>query len=209
MTDFLRAILFATAHACSGSLGVAIMAVSFVLRLALLPLTLRIARRARRQQAILQTLQPRLKALQQTHAADPARLWRETSAVYQEHGVQLMSLDGIIGLLVQWPILGAFFAVLRKGVGARVAFLWIGDLARPDRWLATGVTALTALGAMAIMPATASKATLWFSAGLSAALTFAFLWFASSALALSYAGGSAVSLLQGWLMRRDGESLTA
>jgi membrane protein insertase Oxa1/YidC/SpoIIIJ len=123
--------------------------------------------------------------------------------VYQEHGVKLMTLDGLVGLLVQWPILGAFFSVVRRGLGERVGFLWIGNLARPDRALALIVTALTALAAVTIMPATATKNMIWFSAGVSTLVTFAFLWFASSALALSYAGGSMVSMLQGYLMRRE------
>ena len=45
--DLLRALIFGVAHVCNGSVGVAVILVSFAIRLALLPLTLRLARRAR------------------------------------------------------------------------------------------------------------------------------------------------------------------
>ena len=45
--DLLRVVLFALAHVCGGSLGGGIVMLSLIVRLALLPLTLRVAMRAR------------------------------------------------------------------------------------------------------------------------------------------------------------------
>jgi hypothetical protein len=53
--EILRATIFSVAHLCGGSLGGGIMLVSAGVRLALLPLTLRLARRAREQQALIAT----------------------------------------------------------------------------------------------------------------------------------------------------------
>ena len=66
--ELLRAAIFGAAHVCGGSLGSGVLLVSAVVRLALLPLTLRLARRAREQQAKLATLKPQLDALQRRYA---------------------------------------------------------------------------------------------------------------------------------------------
>ena len=78
--ELLRAAIFGAAHVCGGSLGGGILLVSAGVRLALLPLTLRLARRARDQQAKLATLLPELEALQRRYANDPLRVMRETRA---------------------------------------------------------------------------------------------------------------------------------
>ena len=75
--ELIRVTIFSAAHLCAGSLGSGILAVSIVMRLALLPLTLRLARQAQLQQARLAALKPEIDALQKRFAKDPARLMRE------------------------------------------------------------------------------------------------------------------------------------
>ena len=203
MTDFLRTILFATAHWCGGSLGGAIFAVSFVLRLLMLPLALRMARHAREQAAILKTIKTTLDELQQRHAADPVALYHATRAVHREAGYRPFTVAGLLGILVQWPLMAALFGVVRKGLGVRVSFLWVADLARPDRWLVATAALLAAGGSAMLVPAGSAKGTAETMVVLTTILTIAFLWFASSAIAISYGAGSLVSMLQGWLMRRE------
>jgi YidC/Oxa1 family membrane protein insertase len=72
VVDVLRAIIFGVAHVCNGSVGVAVILVSLAIRLALLPLTLRLARRAREHQRRLNELRPELERLQRRYANDPA-----------------------------------------------------------------------------------------------------------------------------------------
>src|SRR3712207_176014 len=102
--ELVRAAIFAAAGICGGSLGAGIIAVSAGLRLALLPMTLRLAREARRQQARIAALKPQLEALRRRHANDPARLVTETRALYRANDIRLMSRGGIVAALVQIPL---------------------------------------------------------------------------------------------------------
>ena len=201
--DVLRAAIFSAAHVCGGSLGGGILLVSALVRLALLPLTLRLARRAREQQAKLAALRPELEALQRRYASDPQRLFRETRALQAKHGISVVTPSAFVGLAIQFPVLGGLFAAVRNGLGAKVRFLWVADLARPDGALLLGIAALTAWGvSTAPGPSgqTASQMPLLIFSVLG---TVAFLWSASSAVALSVGAGSLVSVLQNWLLSRD------
>lgn len=201
--ELLRAGIFAAAHVCGGSLGGGILLVSAGVRLALLPLTLRLARNARAQQAKLATLKPEIEALQRRLANDPGRLFRETRALHAKHGIRLLTPSGLLGMAIQFPVLGGLFAAVRTGLGAKVRFLWIGDLARPDGALLLMATALTAWGISSApnSPGQTTSQTPMLVVGV--LLTAAFLWTASSAVALSAGAGSLVSVLQNWLVSRD------
>lgn len=203
--ELIRVTIVAVAHVCGGSLGAGVVAVSVTARLALLPLTLRMARQARVQQARLAALKPELERLQRRHAQDPARLIRETRTLYAANGIRLLSPAALVGLLVQVPLLSGLFAAARAGLGARVRFLWIGNLALPDPLLTIGVTVLTA-GTMLLgmRPyGTMGAANAMVIALLGAGGTLLFLWSASSAVALSLGAGSLVSGLQSWILARD------
>ncbi len=202
--ELIRVAIFAAAHLCGGSLGAGILFVSVALRLALMPLTLRLARQARAQQARIAALQPDLDRIKRRYSTDPALVMRETQALYARNGVRLFTPSGVIGLLLQAPLLGGLFAAVRAGLGARVPFLWIADLAKPNALLMAVATLLG--GAALTMPRPAGVTTgpgIWTMAVLGAGGTLFFLWSASSAVALSVGAGSLVSGLQGWLLSRD------
>ena len=201
--ELLRATIFSVAHLADGSLGSGIFLVSAGVRLALLPLTLRLARRAREQQARIAALRPQLEALQRRHATDPGRLVTERQALYREHDIQMVSPSSLVGLAVQLPIFSGLFAAVRKGLGAKVRFLWVPDLARPDGVLLLGVTALTAWAASSTPPAPGQTTSTTPFVVIAIVMTLAFLWSASSAVALSAGAGSLVSVLQNWLLARD------
>jgi YidC/Oxa1 family membrane protein insertase len=203
--ELIRVAIFSAAHVCGGSLGAGILAVSVVMRLALLPLTLRLARQARAQEERMAALKPELERLQRRHAKDPARLMRETHELYAANGIKLLSPGGLVGILVQLPLLSGLFSAVRAGLGARVRFLWIGNLALPDALLIAVVTVLSA-GSMLLMPRpqgapAASQMMVVLLLGTGATLFF--LWSASSAVALSFGAGSLVSGLQNWILARE------
>src|SRR5256886_9369273 len=83
LADLFRAAIFAAAHVFAGSLGAGIVAVSLGVRLALFPLTIRLARRALAQQAIPARLPPELQRRQARLSNDPAAPWRRTQALYR------------------------------------------------------------------------------------------------------------------------------
>jgi YidC/Oxa1 family membrane protein insertase len=201
--ELIRACIFGAANVVGGSLGGGVLVVSFVLRLGLLPLTLSIARRARDQQRRLAKIQGELKALQKRHAKDPVRLVRETQALHAKHGIRLLQPFTVLGAAAQAPLLAGLFGAVRAGLGQRVRFAWIADLARANSTLVMVVAALSATAAALAPMAPAQSAASPVPIILSAVMTAVFLWSASSAVALSWGAGAAVSILQNLIMARD------
>lgn len=200
--DLLRALIFGVAHVCNGSVGVAVILVSLAIRLALLPLTLRLARRAVAHRRRLEELRPELERLQRRYANDQSAMWRETAAFYRRRGVKQVDPAGILGALAQAPVFIALYSVLRRGLGSGIRFLWIADSAVPNAALAVIVAALTT-ASIAAGPATGGRPAQVILLGLMGAMTLWFLSSTSALFALSTGAGSAVGALQGFLLRRD------
>jgi YidC/Oxa1 family membrane protein insertase len=203
LVELVRATIFAGAHVLGGSLGASVLLVSALVRLALLPLMLRSARFARAQQAKLATLQPRIDRIKKQYQSDPKRMWAETQELYRANGVHFVTGSSIASMLIQLPLLGALFSAVRNGLGARVRFLWVADLSRADALLVAIATLLAGVGVATAPTTPNSPVTPQMIAMLVMGATLIFLWSASSAVALSVGAGSAVSMLQNWLLARD------
>ena len=203
VVELLRALIFGVAHVFNGSVGVAVILVSLTIRLALLPLTLRLARRAREQQRRIRELRPEVERLQRRFAKDPARLLTETQAFYRRRGVKQLDPAVLLGSAVQIPVFTALYSALRKGLGSGIRFLWIGDTSLPNLLLnvsVAGVTAVTvAVGGSAEMSTTMRLV----MGVLIGGVTVWFLGSTSALFALSTGAGSLVGMLQGWILRRD------
>src|SRR2546427_11400144 len=85
---FLAVVLSMLTTAYSGNLGFAIITLSLITRLALLPLTLRMARHAQAQQRILQMIKRELDDVKARYKSSPQKLGAELSKLYQKHGVK-------------------------------------------------------------------------------------------------------------------------
>src|SRR5437764_10034991 len=107
--EILRVALFAFAHVCGGSLGGGIVVLSLMIRIALLPLTLRIAVRAHAHQRAMQPLDPEVERLRKRHATNPVALARATRELYARHGLGVVPRGTLLGALVQMPIGGALY----------------------------------------------------------------------------------------------------
>jgi YidC/Oxa1 family membrane protein insertase len=94
------------------SYGVAIILLTVLVRLLLLPLTIR---QTRSMQA-MQSLQPKVKELQRKYKGNRQKLQEETMKLYKEH--QVNPLGGCLPLVLQLPVFFALFAVLRTPVQA-------------------------------------------------------------------------------------------
>ena len=168
-----------------GSVGAAILVLSLGVRLLMLPLSVAIARQALVRQARMKELEPRLKAIQATHADDPERQQQETLKAYQDADV-LPDLRTWAQLVFQGLLGSALYSAIHAGLGAGRSFLWVADLARPDMWVMVGVVALTVLGA-SLSPGLPAQTQLQarLMAGLLPAMVTAFaLWNLSAGLGL-------------------------
>jgi YidC/Oxa1 family membrane protein insertase len=92
------------------SYGLAIVALTLVIRFALYPLSAGSIRNMRRMRVAQPAMQKRVKEIQERYKDDPAKQQEEMSKVYKEFG---NPLAGCFPILLQMPILFALFATLR------------------------------------------------------------------------------------------------
>jgi len=196
---FLVAALFSLAQTY-GSLGLAIIMLSFSVRLALLPLTLRMARRAQERQAKLLELGPMIHQLRAKYRADPQRLKAELITLYRQHDCSPIDGKGFLGSLIQLPIGAGLYMAIRRGLGSGGNFLWISNLARPDATLALLIGVLTYL--VAVLSPSAPPQARIIVALLPALLTVYVAWNLASGVGLYWATSATVDLVQSALLRR-------
>lgn len=92
--------------------GLAIVILTIVIRLVLMPLSVK----ALVSQRNVMKIQPKLKELQTKYKNDKQALTKETMALYKEHGVNPFS--GCLPILIQLPILLALYSVFSTGFKA-------------------------------------------------------------------------------------------
>lgn len=112
------------------SYGLAIILVTILIRLVLLPLMVK----QTKSQVAVQNLQPEIQKLREKYSSkDPEtqrKLQEETMRLFQETGANPFS--GCLPLLVQMPILlGFYHAIMRTQEIKNHSFLWF-DLGNPD-----------------------------------------------------------------------------
>ena len=111
-----------------GNFGVSIIIVTILIKIALLPLTLKQDKSMKEMKKI----QPELEKIKKDYAHDKQMLNIKTMELYKEHKVN--PLGGCLPLLLQLPILFALFGVLRNGIIPKdSSFLWL-KLSVPDQF---------------------------------------------------------------------------
>jgi YidC/Oxa1 family membrane protein insertase len=205
---------------------IAVTVLTVIVRLAMMPLTLKQQRSAQR----MQELQPELKKIQEKYAKDREKLAQEQMRLYQEAGMN--PLGGCLPTLLQFPLfIGLLQAITRvmastppellrlsqniwsflpgmtNLVPLQSRFLWL-DIAQPDPYLILPIlVVLTSWIAQKIMtpPATDQRsAAMNQQMMIMMPLMFGFF-------ALSYASGlsiyfiisNLITILQYYLARRD------
>jgi YidC/Oxa1 family membrane protein insertase len=113
-----------------GSWGVAIMLLTFTIRLLILPLTFSSVRSMQK----LQVLQPEMKKLQARYKGDKQRLNQEMMKFYQEQKVN--PLGSCLPLALQIPFFISLFQLLRSSnfkmdIQGAESFLFLPDLSKP------------------------------------------------------------------------------
>ena len=87
--------------------GIAIIILTILIRVVLLPLGIKQIKSMQAMQAI----QPKVKELQKRYKGNKEKAQQETMKLYREHGVN--PLGGCLPLLLQFPLLVAMYAVVR------------------------------------------------------------------------------------------------
>ena len=115
-------------HGLIGNMGLAIMALTFVLKLIVLPL----AYKSYVSMARMKELQPEMEALKERAGDDKQKLQREMMQLYKDKKVNPAA--GCLPILIQIPIFYALFKVISNTLELRHApfFGWLTDLSGPD-----------------------------------------------------------------------------
>ena len=114
------AFLLTTTDKYVGNFGISIIIVTILIKIALLPLTLKQDKSMKE----MKKLQPKIEKIKKDYAHDKQMLNIKTMELYKEHKVN--PLGGCLPLLIQFPILIALFGVLRNGIIPQdSSFLWL------------------------------------------------------------------------------------
>lgn len=123
-----------------GNYGITLIILTIAVKLLLYPLYAKQIKST----AKMGTLQPKLQEIQQKYGKDKALMNEKVAELYKEEGVSMAG--GCMPMLVQMIIIMGLFALLRNPMvymGAdeqmlfaiHESFLWIQDLAQPDKWI--------------------------------------------------------------------------
>ena len=159
---FLTKPIFALLHwlnANIGNMGIAIVALTFILKLLVLPL----AYKSYVSMARMKELQPEMEALKERAGDDKQMMQREMMKLYKDKKVNPAA--GCLPILIQIPIFFALYKVIFVTIELRHApfFGWLNDLSAPDSssifnlfgvlpWAAPEPTSILALIFIGILP---------------------------------------------------------
>ncbi|WP_428911708.1 membrane protein insertase YidC [Niallia sp. Krafla_26] len=128
-----------TAHLFHDNYGIGIILVTLLIRFALFPFMLKQYKTQSTMKVKMDSLKPEMEQIQKKlkQTKDPKEqqnLQRELMGLYQKHGVNPLNM-GCLPLLIQMPILMAFYQAIRNSHEiATHSFLWF-NLGQPDLWL--------------------------------------------------------------------------
>src|SRR5437667_7164474 len=114
-------------HSWLHDYGLAILALTTIIKLTLWPIQNK-ANRSMRQMA---ALSPKIQELRDKYKDDPTRMNREVMKLYKQYGIN--PVGGCLPMMIQIPIFFGLFKMLGQAVELLNAkFLWVKDLSQPD-----------------------------------------------------------------------------
>ncbi|WP_051322312.1 YidC/Oxa1 family membrane protein insertase [Alicyclobacillus contaminans] len=129
MLHFVSDIIDFFARHLWGNYGIALLIVTVIVRLLVLPLMVKQIRVSK----MMQQMQPELQKIRAKYKGDTQKIQQETMKLYQEAGINPMA--GCLPMLIQLPILYALFGAIEGNVGLyHYTFLSIFYLGKPDHY---------------------------------------------------------------------------
>ena len=122
-----------------GNYGIAIIILTVIIKAALYP----VYAKSMKSTMKMGKLQPKMQELQQKYGKDRELYQQKVSELYKEEGASMYG--GCLPMVVQMIVIMGLFALLRTPMNyltdekmlyaIHESFLWIPDLAQPDRWI--------------------------------------------------------------------------
>jgi YidC/Oxa1 family membrane protein insertase len=114
-------------HSWLHDYGLAILALTTIIKLTLWP----IQNKANRSMQRMAALSPKMQELKDKYKDDPTRMNQELMKLYKQYGIN--PVGGCLPMMIQIPIFFGLFKMLGQAVELRNAkFLWVKDLSQPD-----------------------------------------------------------------------------
>ena len=127
----LKIMVWIQAHIWPYSYGLAIILLTFLIRIVFWPLNHKSMVSTRHMQEI----QPLITAVREKYKDNAQKQQQEMMALYKEHKINPMG--GCLPMLIQIPVFFALFVVLRGAIELRFSsFLWISDLSTQENLFA-------------------------------------------------------------------------
>lgn len=191
-----------------GSFGLAIILITLLIRLVLLPLMLKQYKNQQNMKEKMEILKPEMDEIQKKlkEIKDPAeqkKLQQEMMGLYQKHGVNPLSV-GCLPMLIQMPILmGLYYAISGSTEIASHSFLWF-NLGQSDMWITAAAGLIYFLQFKVTMPnmTEEQKKQMKFMGLLSPIMIVMFSLSAPSALPLYWTVGGIFLIVQTLLSRK-------
>ena len=124
-------------HGLTGSYGLSIIIVTFVIKILFYPLT----QKSMKSMQAMQRLQPKMKQVREIFKDDRQRMNEEVMKLYRENKAN--PLGGCLPMLLQIPVFFALYNALLGSIDLRqTPFLWMHDLSAPE----TGLFVIPGIG---------------------------------------------------------------
>ena len=122
-----------------GSYGLTLIIFTVAIKLAMYPLYAKQIKST----AGMAAMQPKIQEIQQKYSKDQALMNEKLQELYQKEGFSMY--NGCLPMIIQMVIIMGLFALLRNPMNyieseqmllaIHESFLWIPDLAQPDKWI--------------------------------------------------------------------------
>ncbi|MCA8959888.1 MAG: membrane protein insertase YidC [Planctomycetes bacterium] len=129
-------------HGFTGSWGVAIIGLTFIVKLLLHPINKRNQGMMQRQSIRMKELQPKMDKIKEQHRNDPTRATREIQQLMRDENVNPLALfGGCLLIFLQLPIWIGLISTFTLAIELRQQpFLYIADLTQADHLFPLGLT---------------------------------------------------------------------
>ena len=131
--------LLSSLYEMIGNYGIALIIVTVIVKICLYPVYAKSIKSTMKMTEV----QPKIQEIQQKYAKDTATMNEKLSELYKEEGVSMYG--GCLPMVVQMIVIMGLFALLRNPMAyidsdsmlfaIHEPFLWIQDLAQPDKWI--------------------------------------------------------------------------
>ncbi|WP_334314181.1 membrane protein insertase YidC [Aneurinibacillus sp. Ricciae_BoGa-3] len=195
-------LLQRSAETFGGSYGIAILIVTILVRLVILPLTIK----QTKSQKKMQELQPEMNKIKEKYKNDPQKQQQEMMKLYQLHGAN--PLAGCLPIFIQMPILlGFYHAIIRTAQIRQHDFLWLQLGAKDPYYILPVLAGLTTYLQQVIMmrynPAMGDNPQMKMMTYVMPVMIFVIAISLPSALSLYWVYGNIFTTIQNYFLYRN------